>query len=916
SSAPVGDRAVEESPAAGRIIEARSGEPVAGLSLVVTFTHGDDGSPPLPGWKTPVIVTSAIDGSFPIPVPPSLARDARLKAHLQIDEPGYAPTVHLIEEPPDTAGRFPFTTLALRRARTARVSIRAPNGGPVARAPVRVRPPLDETFLGEDLWEEGRSVRPGQTLVRYTGAGGGLTILAAPRIITLEHPSLFFFRQEGEGLYTPSRWVDPTADPLEPGWDLLETRPGDLQRFRLVDREEWPVPFTAVEIELEGSPRVRITTDGEGRFEIAPRPYDSHRRPTFERPRRGLLRSLSPRFYRQEVGICVPSHDETLRLPGLAAEGMTLRLVRGDAEGDNEEGTPVPADQLQIGHDMTLVARGRDGIAELAGSLPERGRPLLVHAAGHLPLEVLVPLYRAEDVAIDLGNLPLVRGLSLPASLHGGGDWIHQSAILRLEDTHTPGFSENLSFDARGRARVSGLIPRHRYRFSLEGSRVPRVEGEFVAFEELLDEGITIDLSASVEEEVLLWGRVTGMRTELSSRYQVIERYFIGAEPLPLTSAPYPLGPEGFLGSSRILPRPGRAEALVFGPEGEVGRGSRIRIEERSRFDVGWIVLEEGWRAELRFHVKGLGQVLPPERADLVAERDANHELARMLRRGRELVVTNLLPGGYDLRWGPDFNEAYALEVEEEEKTVRADIERLPALWETVIFDLQDTGGNPVESAVVTRIPPENEDLPRPVEGRIPPEEGSPAPSPPLIEGLGEGEHAVTLLTEAENRVLVEARGFLPATVTLPAGREMPDPLVLRRPGRIRAEVIGVDGLFFHGTLEISWKGVLPAGITQGMRTVEHGSSLPLSVEADRGVLHAGSIPPGIHIFELADPLSAAKAELTLQVKEGRTREAGEILLEETRAISGTVLFADGTPAAGARVSLFEPRDARRLPQR
>ncbi len=878
----------------GRVIDARTGAAISGVEIRAVFSHSDDGYPPHSEAGSRQRATTDREGNFRLA--PFRPDDPRLFLHLEADHADFLPLVHVVEAPPDLDGRRPFATLSLRRELTLRLSFNDPQKRPLAGEAVEVSQDSADRFIGEDAWEEGRSVRPDRPLIRYTEEDGTLRLGLSVVRITLRHP-LYHFLYEIFRTPSASAGVD-LRESLKPGadahkwqteWSRYSIRSGEPATYRLLDQDGYSVAGALIEVLLEGMPAVRRSTGPEGEFEFAPRPFDPRALPLSpENPRRGTITVLSPELWKRSVPVALPSRATLFTVEGRLGGVVSLRTV---ARVDADTVAPIPPEEIHFEGEMTLVRRSRSGEASWVGALPVGATQPLVSLRGFLPRQVIVPPHLPGETRLDLGDVEFEPGgrLSVQLALHLDSGAVPAVSRARLEIAaeHWPRPSQEYRFDASGRAVVGGIEEGRIYRYAVNGSRIEPQEGEFLATEKLFETGLTVAIKPSREVEVLLRGETAGIPPNDRPFYRVIERYFIEGEAEPVGCASYLLPPDGRVGSRRFLRRPVRAEVFVVGPAFQIGYSWKDRQPDAWEFELGIIAIAPSPHAEFTFVVQGLGTVGPPGDLSLFAEESLYHEVAR-LHGPKPVIIENLRPGRYVLRWSEnEAEEIFPFVVREGDLDIRGTIPRRPLDVETIETQISDSSGRPVEGATAT---------------------GNAVATP----GPTSGSYLLEIKPKEETRVVFKVDRFLPLAVVRSPGSEFPAKIVLRRPAAARASLRDTDHLPLDGIVRVEWESQPPASSAEA--ALRHGE--PVQVEVRHGRFASAALPPGPHRLRFRLVQSEAAAEVTADMPEGRESELGIVNLEETRSLRGIVYLPTGEPAPKARVALVEPEGVPRFPGR
>ncbi|MEE8142060.1 MAG: hypothetical protein V3T77_03090, partial [Planctomycetota bacterium] len=914
----------------GRVIDARTGAPLSGVKVWITFSHSDDGYPPLPWAPRDAALTDA-EGHFQVPVPDR--EDARLKVHLQAERPGYQTQVLVIEQAPDLTARWTFVTLALREAVTRVVTLLDPQGHPLPHAAVEIRGAAADRFLGEDAWEGDRSYRSNRAHIRYSDSRGTLLCTARPTQFSLRHPTLYLL-EEKEMRPTLTVLLDPDENPHPLEGDLkLITRQDEVRDYQLLDGGGNLMVDCLVEIHLGGMPPVRLYTGSQGELSFAPRPHDRFDAATFDNPRVGTLTCLDPSYWKDATSVVFPNQTPEIHLDAFPAPRLRLQLRELPEDTDsNEPGPPIPADQLRINADLTLVRRTAAGEAFFVGPLPLPGSEIVVHAAGCLPATVPIPPYLAGTEFLDLQEVLLEPGETLRVRLQEGHSTLYSRARLNVFDQAQPELSQQARFDATGKMRLRGMQYQHTYKYSLEGSQLPRVDGAFRMTPGLHKEGLVISLEDSLQVELTVDTEVIGVEGEHSLDFRVVERYYLEDHQDPVTFHSYPVTPRGRIGSRRILHRPRHAEIFVVGSNLQGAYVFRGSIQEPWTLNPPSLELEPLGHALFTFYLEGDSsrqRVRVPANLTLYADENSYHQVARLrtLQGGWLLLIENLMPGRYLLEWGWDekSREEYEFTIENRQQAMVSAIPRQPFVQETYQVRVVDSFNRPVKGASLVRLTPL-------IDLQVTQESDEPTirPSPLAGKLLGElarigfttnqeqtaGTAEVVLVPGGANQVLAQAPGTLNLLVHLPAGVSFPDPLVLPSGVPVRGRIETPEGFSFDGDLQVTWKELHE--VTPGLKPEPRPtlSGAPFQLRILNGILESSSLPPGTHVVTLRDLASEASATQVWDLSARDVNLLRPIRLQETRSIRGLVLLPDGTPAAGAEVALVQPERAYRLPMR
>ncbi len=935
--------------ASGQLIDARDGEPLGGVEILVTFSHAVEGYPPHPADGSQARVTADAEGLFTLPA--FLPHDPRVVVHLQVDHPEYLPVARVIEGAPDVRGVRPFTTISLRRGLTTTVRFLDPEKLPLPLAAVRVESPHDAD-LGEDSFDDDRRIRERSPPVRYTLEDGTLRVGMTPVTLRLLHPVLHMWDHDKLLDVITSTTMPPAGDPRH--WRLpleVHTRAGKVEEYRVEDLDGRPVSGELIEVDLAGMPPIRLTTGAEGRFAFAPWPRPRRPKPqppvTVEHPRKGTVTVLATRLWKRAANVAMPAANRRVAVQGRIAGTMRLRTVTRPPGG--EELVPVAPEGFRIDRpELSLSYRDADGVVALDGALPAAGQPLTVSVRGFLPAVVPMPFTAPGAAEVDVGDVVLDPGESLRVTIAGVPVESLERARLLIADVVDAGsrssdgragvledrvvaHAQTHDIAAARTVQVGGVLRGRRYTYAVEGSRIETVTGFFDLTDDLLESGLALDVTPSAETEVALGGAILGVPPQESHEHVVHERFFLQGRDDPVTFAPYPLGPDGVFGSLRVAEPPRSVEVVIVKESG--WEGLRVERGPRDRepvFDFGVRQIEPLPWAVFRFHAPGVGRVPPPVRSgfELLARADRDHEVAILEIRDRALIARALNVGIWELRWqGKDGPEVHVFEISPTESVQSEQIALPGESVEQVLVRVETASGAPVTGLEIATIDPSSGKW-RPV--RIPPSTSASRGLPDWIDSrlrdelLEPGVHALPFSARRENRyrfaLAADGTGgdpaLLPAFLTVPAGTEVPEAVVMQPGVTVKGIVLDVDGERLDAPVRISWEEPERDAVDGDgpVAHVKHGE--PVVVGVAGGTLQTDRLPPGRHRFTFRLVDADASARRTLDLAPGRSNAIGTITFEETRSIAGRVILPRGEPAPNAIVALMRASRAYRLPQR
>jgi len=900
----------------GVVRDAATGAALGGARVRAAAFHGES-HPSVAGFPAlETLLTRARDNGE-IWLPALRPEDPRLRIHLQVDAPGRPAEVAVLSGRRSFAGPWNDVEVELRRVQTGRILVVDAEGAPLPDIALRVSAfedgfdflmqDLDVRLASRDLVREGlrRLVATKGARLLYTDATGSLELPWSdhPFEVELLAPTRFLSRVGLTVLDALERRVEVYLDPEGP-LVLVAVRVPQVSQ-RLLDRDGTPVRVAEVEMGLDAFPPVRFFTDEEGVFPVALPPRPAGEPPlSAVHPRQAWLRVLAPTLYDRRVTVAFPTATRTLFVPKRRARRLRMRFVEASAK----DPLPVLPVGVVLSADLALVRLDADGTVEFEGALPPEGGPLGVHVQDFLPREVILP----EDPGaprIDLGEVRLERGWSREFHVHflrppAPAEDVHADfeatlgerifargvrLLVGFDSASFPGLVEEQVYRVPldGRLRVGGLRP-GAYTLGVEGPDVETFSGRFHIDDTLSPQVYEVHLEASEEELVRVSGSVVGADLHGLASTRVVERYRVRGQERPVTFPPYALAPGGGFGSARRLSGVSAVQVVLVGPEStgaEVGAPRWPDKPPSFRFDP--VALLPTARAEVAFHVPGLGAVRPPQHV-AVAGADGIETIARLGAERRRLVVENLRAGEYQLQWlaGDGAVESLALEIPSTKAKVKVDVERSPLPEEVVYIRIVDEGGRPILGA---RLSPRL---------RAGPWEASNQP----------GLYPVRVHFRRTTKFRIESRGFLPARVEVPAGGVFPTEVTLYRPVPVRGHILDADGLPFDGDLVTSWRAVTPGPVSHGV---------PLEVRVEQGHFRAEFPPlPRRYSFQAVGTVTSFGRHFTPAFDGDAAFDLGTIRLQESRSFVGRVFLPDGRPAAAATVAVVESGKAYRFPLR
>lgn len=897
---PAPDRSAR---AAGIVVDAANGEPIAGAR--VRITHGDTlvAHPPLdvPG----AIVATTTDRTGRFRIDPFLPEDPRVRIRVEVDAPGYRPVVRLVDEPCTLDGVWPYLTLALRRAWLTELRFLDLEQRPVE-GMVRVTTPADPYVPeeGPPLTREGDV----EVAFRTVGDDGTVSALLPRDEVVWTDPTTVPYPE-----WLP--WPSWAGDRDEDGVDATG-RPVPIVRiivaatefatFELVDAAGFPVAAAALEVTVpEESRSFRLRTDSAGRFTFGVADRDPVEPSLAELPKGVTLRVLDTAHRDQTHSLFVPGHPDRLFLEGLAAPELRFRLVHSDPTG--EELVPIPAEQVRLSRDLTVVRAGVDGRVVARGPLPPPGERFIVACRDVAPIEVTIPGRTREVEVLDLGDLVVPRREPTLVRLPGVPAPDLEGAVLEIAGDELMDTLARYPLGESARLEVGGLDPFRFHRFRIDGPWIHSSSGEFRLADDERDEGLVIPQFASVPDRTLTTGRAVDLPPWETARYRVIERLYRGDERDPMIRRSYPLAPDGRFGSLDEVVDAVRFEAVVVSDDALFAHAPPRGFGDDRFVPHGTITAVPPRRGRFHFRIRDAGPTLPPD-AELTAYQDRDEELTtstvRFPERGTPyLEVRSLLVGEYALQWGePGLDDGVApLVVTEERRTIDTVVDLDPAALNAVLVTVVDPDGAPVIGAAV-HVSSLDEDG---TEGEIRPG-----------EEIAPGLYRIQTLLAAANRIRVVPgqASVVPLEVTVPAGGAIDAPLALVASAGLVAEVRDPGERRIDGIIRVEARRE-PAG--EGWpegTTLRHGATVRVALERG-GTLTASGLPSGPRTLTFRHEGTEHSVDLVLDLRKG-PNEAPEIILEERRTLRGTVVLDRGDAAAGARVQLIDPAAADTYPGR
>lgn len=924
----------------GRLLDARDGQPIARAHILATWTHSSESHPPLDDELTRAELTSDAAGHFTIPR--RFVEDPRARLHLQIEAPGFQPRIIELDPRRNLDGDWPFQTIEMRRGVTATLTFvdRQTGESPGERLPITLEPRVEDSFLGEDLWQFGNSTRPGRPRLAYTTIDGRLTVPVETVLVRCHHPDYFLRDPLLPELVASIEISASTMVSRHPSMrdrTRIELVRGHPIRLEIQDASGEPLPdLPLVVTQRDRLERVlRLRTDGAGFLHLS-RP-SAHRGASGSSPGEASrfeleLTSESPLLWKvRDVFTIDPSRRTTLRLPGHRGGEVHLRLLELPA-GSQDEPRPLeePPASLHLDDALTPVHRDRQGRFVFQGVLPRRGSRRTLHVPGYLPYELQIPLELPDregalelpPVVLDPGETLLVEARGDPVDL--------ARARLTLSPLDRRETDQETDFQSSSTRRIRGLRRGEKFHHAIQGPRLIPVEGELHLGPDLLESGLVIEVFPTLHREVLLEGEVVGIPEDERALYRVIERYHFPDGSEPLTFSSYPLDAAGRFGSRRWLEGADLAEVFIVG-EGKSGLALSVNAHPRTGdFLAGKKVIGELPLAFLHFTVEGLGATFAPLDFRLEADRDRDHELARIRHLGTsELLVQNLRPGRYTFLWNdippragePEYRHSAHFEITDEIEN-HFTLSRPPDRVESVPIRLTDEAGEPLRARDVKvqilgeRHSEDGGDSS--LSGSLRQFENRPGPD-------GDDTIIVPVVVGELNLLSLESPDLPPVRLELPPGSIVPRVLTLPRLARVEGTVLDVHGARFSGELRVRWERLLPVDPADGRNRNEETvspprpprlSGAPIVLSVVDGKLQAERFAAGTSRFEFRDVHSTGSREMPLTLLPGRKNTLPPIELVEKRVIRGRVTDLEGMPVPGARVSVVRPEHAHRYPLR
>lgn len=882
---------------AGQVVDAETGQPLEGATVATTASHHPTGYPPLPDGDPHFATRTDRGGGFALPA--RRPSDARIHLYVEVTHEGYEPVaITLPASERDLDGRFPFAAISLRRGSTREIELLDPDGAPLAHAPCSIQVPVDP-FLSQAECARWPVVGDGEWVVRYADAHGVLVVARADERIELLDP---FLEPWDPAVNRPARCgVDPFGR-REDEISVVHTAWRSAQPHELVDQLREPISNALLEVERVGYPTYRLYTGEDGGFDLAPRiACGDEDRVDLEHPEHALLRVLSPRHFRVETTVAIPSAVSIVTLPARTLGALRFRAVTAESDGTV---VPLPPQGVRLGgglrQDMTLVERSAGGDVLYEGPLPDTGERFVIDVAGALPATVAMPPHAPGSELVDLGDVRFELGLRVEVRLAPPPPpsrlarlWVRSAGVE--DEGHFHGVR------ADGTATLGGLVHGGRYQTTIDVAGTVIAAGEFRVSDEHVRDGLAIELP-SRPERIVVTGHTPGVAPEAAGTYRVQERFHVAGEVDPVSYPSYPLPPDGRFGSVREFPGAvENVEVFVLGPRSRFGH-ARVPLGADACARLGSVAVSVPCIYTFTFEVSGGVPVSIPRDLRLYAERLRNHEAARMFSDdGFTLIVENLLPGRYLMRWGGDGadEEGVGFVVPEDGAADALRLTRRPPVEAEVLLALVDEDGAPVRAATIASSSPHATRVAR-----------------DLLTTAGReiapGVYAVTAWLHAENRVAIEADGALPVILELATGEWPRDPFVVRRGVEIDGLLLGVDGLPFDGSVSLRWSDSrFSAPPFAASRRVVSPATI---VRIRRGLLQGPYLPEGQSYLLLEDTASNARHERLVVLSGGRVNPIPGLQLLEGRSLRGTVSYPDGAPVVGARVEIVDPEHALRLP--
>ncbi len=879
--------------AAGRLVDALNGDSIRGRVIATAYRGDSDPSHAGHPARYQRELELSPDGSFEIPV--FDVEDPTLRVHLQVDADGYATETIVLSRREPLGGRWTIPDIELRRAGTVDVRVLRPSRAPLVRVPVRVIPVrgTHSTIDAPDVWiaprARDRLVIDAEPRVQYTDGNGAIRLERTHYFYWLEvlHP---LYRLAHEDKILKANYEGKILYHLpESGEPFVYAYPQATYEVQLVDSAGDALRDAEVVVDFRGI-ELRTRTDEDGRLVLGPKfPL------VYSKPEDVTVRVEIPAFFRRGLSFKVPERTPRVVVPGRPLPRMRLRLVDGEKSEAAEEPSPVPPHGIELSHDLTLVRVTSAGEAKYVGAPPEPGETVVVACRGWLPGVLTMPAYTTVDEVIELGDVPLERGLSRTVVLSDVPRGALRGAELSFVRVEGVGYVHRYALDGeRDRVTVSGLSENSLYDVAVVGPGVESYTGRFElkADEDADDpEPIALALRPTTDESVVVRGRIArGAGDELEGS-RVIERIWVDGETRPRVYPSYALGADGSFGSRRRIRGAREARVTAISSGAKAVNVVQRRDAGPPLFDFGDLYLLPRARAEVTFVVEGVGAVDPPK---FVALRgvDGIEEISRFRVFDRRLVVDNLAQGEYQLEWssGDERRDAVRFRVDSAQE-VEVTAKRSAFATERIEILLVDSSDMPIRH------------------GRVDTKGGPEHPAPVIISHhppRAPGTVLAVIRTRERNEIRVRAPQFVDATIVTEPGEVIPTKVQLPRPVNVRGRLIDVDGHPVRGAVQVSWEPEEPRAISYGA---------PIDLEIRSGRFHGVPLPalPLLFTFRLADSAVSVTRRYSLPESESEI-DLGDIELRESRSISGTVFFPDGTPAPGAAVAVIREELAGRFP--
>lgn len=920
----------------GQVIDARSGLPLPNAEVHFVFSHSDDGYPPLPVDGARGVVLVASDGTFRVPV--FEPDDPQLYLHLEVHSAEHMPLVHVIERGHDTVGNWPYVTLPLRLATTSTLYFRKLDAELPGGVAIEVEDLTQDRYLGEDTWDEGRTWRAGRPIIRYTDEDGSLRVADGEHRYRVMDPEYWMWdseRREPFLYYQVSPHQERRLGRSAQEWNTIDLGSTEQGVSTLVDARGLPIANTLVEAELSSvargpvTRRVRFYTGAHGEFQLAPHPYpervvdaEEFENPCSgdvalpadllctESPRLTRLTLLSPYFWKKRVVYFATTKGQEVAVNALPAAQLKMRLVTME-EGDDGARVEVPApanDFTIVGPEWTVVRRGQDGEVLIVGTIPKGLAVIEFSVRGFEPATAILPAHVASVGHLDLGKVTLKQGESLQVTVTAATAALLERAVVRFAPVRQPHFTHQYPIGSDGRVVLSGLRRGEHYRLAVDGSRLdPRVTRWFVDAGSVL-RGVELSAVPKNLQEVRLSGVALHIPADETAQYRVVERYHFDGQWAPLTTATYPLPPDGVFGSVRWLPLSDSAEVFVVGPALRAWHHEVVHEPHAARFDLGRVDPSESHYATLRFCGYSATAAYPT--IELYSGRRRDHEVARVepiaLNAFQDyLFIDNLQPGRHRIQWQQDKKlRDFFFEIVEGEPGASFVVPCVDdELVERVVrvVDAKGKGVDGVDFSGISAVPLDVEDVVVPWGLGL---ESLPDPI------TGPGNYLTRFLGDRELDVGLARSGFLPQQLRVPQGRNLPETFHLDAGVLLSGRVEDANRLPFDGVIDVAWSRFV--SVDDG-DPIEYFGAVP-EIPIKRGAMEEFVAPSGQYRFTFSDLDSEARDERWLDLTP--EKETVRLRLRETRSLRGTVWLPDGEPAVDAIVALVDPEKAEHWPQR